>query len=545
MKKAKKILIPIIAVICVVALGFASYGAYLLFGVYGIEFKRTYPQSAIVEENYDNRVKFDQTGTTVIDDEAQYQTMDGFGASACWWGQNVGRWDNCEDILALLYDDEKGIGLNVYRYNLGAGSADDESIYAVRSRTESFLKNDGTYDFTADANSQNALSLAKKIAGDDLRVTLFANSAPVSLTKNGRAYSSPPENADEPNATNLDPSNYGAYADYLYTVAEHFLNQGYKVTDVSPINEPQYAWRGWYNEDGSISMNQEGCFYSEQDALALYKVLIEKFKGSDIDEKGCKLSLFESGAAEGRNTVFSNYANVLLGRQKEYAFDNIPLRRYFDTISTHSYWSATTTKKRCALLLADKFPNYDVICTEYCQMTNDSSTGVIDLIEKEGATNGMTIEYGTAMADVIIDDLTILNAKEWDWWLGCSFGVYTDGLVYLNDDDHSDIQTSKRLWCLGNFSKFIDEGAVRIAAGSGVKKLPVCAFRNPDGSTVIVYSNSTENDMNTSIADIDFNSCEVYTTSAEYDLEKTADNTTLTDNVISIPSQSVVTVVLK
>ncbi len=545
MKKAKKILIPVISVICVAVLGFVSYGAYVLFGVYGIESKRTYPESAAVEESYDNRVKYDETGTTVIDGEAQYQTMDGFGASACWWGQNVGGWNNCKDILALLYDGEKGIGLNIYRYNLGAGSVNDESIYETRSRTETFLKDDGTYDFSADANAQNALSIAKTLAGDDLRVTLFANSPPVSLTKNGKGYSDAPEKDDDPYTTNLDSANYGRYADYLYDTAMYFIDKGYKVTDVSPINEPQYAWRGWHNADGSVSMNQEGCYYSEQDALALYKVLVDKFKDSDADKAGCKLSLFESGAAEGRNTTFSNYMDVLLGRGKKNVFNNIPLRRYFDKISVHSYWSSTTTKKRCELLMQDRFSNYDIACTEYCQMTNDGNTGVMELIEKEGATNGMSIEYGTAMADVIIDDLVFLNAKEWDWWLGCSFGVYTDGLVYLNNENHSDIQTSKRLWCLGNFSKFIDEGAVRIASCSGVKKLPNCAFKNPDGSTVIVYSNSTENDMKTSLQGIDFGSCEVYTTSAEYDLEKTTDNTTLTDNVISIPSQSVVTVVLK
>ena len=56
--------------------------------------------------------------------------------------------------------------------------------------------------------------------------------------------------------------------------------------------------------------------------------------------------------------------------------------------------------------------------------------------------------------------MTVLNAVEWDWWTACAFGGYTDGLVYLDKDSHQ-IETSKRLWVLGNFSKFTDEGSVR------------------------------------------------------------------------------------
>ena len=542
--KIKKILIPVISVICVIALIAASYGAYILFGVYGVEAKRTYPVSAAVTDSYNSRVDAGETGVTVLDEKATYQTMQGFGASACWWAQTVGGWDNAKDILALLYDKENGIGLNIFRYNLGAGSVDDEHIYVERSRTESFLKADGTYDFDADANAQKVLAISKSLAGDDLRVTLFANSPPVSLTRNGLAYGSAGTDED-PWECNLDPANYEAYADYLYTVAKYFTDGGYKVTDVSPVNEPQYAWRAWYNADGSFSMNQEGGYYHENDMLGLYKVLIEKFDGSELDEKGCELSLFESGAVEGRNTTFSQLLDALLGKgKKQYKF-NRELRKYFDTISTHSYWSSEATKKRAANYLAEKYPNYDIICTEYCQMFNDGSTGVLNLIEEGGPTNGMTIEYGTAMAEVIIDDLTILNAKEWDWWTACSFGIYTDGLVYLNYEDHSDIQPAKRLWCLGNFSKFIDEGAVRIAADSGVKKLSNCAFKNPDGSTVIVYVNSKDIDQNTKLEGITSSSYEVYTTSAEYDLALTASGDNAAGTVISVPAQSVVTVVLK
>lgn len=529
----------IITAVCVVLLALIAAGLYIIFGVVGIDSKRTYAESEAVNANT-------QTGTTVIDSNTTYQTMNGFGASACWWGQEVGTWENCEEVLSYLYDDENGIGLNIYRYNLGAGSEGDDHITTENRKTECFLNADGTYDFSKDAGAQNALATAKKLVGDDLRVTLFCNSAPVSLTKNGKGYGDPLENENDDWVTNLDKENYEAFADYCYASAEYFLSEGYRVTDLSPINEPQYSWSAWYNEDGSYSVNQEGCHYSKQEATALMNVMVDKFSGSAVEEKGCKISMFESGSAEGKGSTAAAYIDCLLGKGPKYVFSNLKLRNYFDTISTHSYWSSQETKEEAAAYLADKYSNYDIVCTEYCQMTNDENTGVYDLIQKEnGTTNGMGIEYGVTMAQVIVDDLTILNAKEWDWWLGCSYGVYPDGLVYINADDHSDIQTSKRLWCLGNFSKFIEEGATRIACSSGVDGIESVAFKNTDGSTVIVYVNASENTLSTDISSITADNISVYTTDETRDLALTASTADGSFNgKVSVPAQSVVTVVL-
>jgi O-glycosyl hydrolase len=528
--KKKKVILAIVVALLVVVIAVLGY---IFFGVVGVDEKRVYTESDTVTANVN-------TGETVLDDKVTYQTMNGFGASACWWSQDVGGWENSKEILTYLYDSENGIGLNIYRYNLGAGSKGDEHILTENRSTFCFLNSDGTYDFSTDANAQSALATAKELAGDDLRVTLFCNSAPVSLTDNGAGYGSALSD-DDPWITNISEENYEAFADFCYNSADYFINQGYRVTDVSPINEPQYSWAAWYNEDGSYSVNQEGCHYSKTEAAALYNAMIERFNGSEVDSNGCKISMFESGSAEGKGSSCAAYLDCILGKGPKYVFKNKELRDYFDTVSFHSYWSSTETKEETAQYLADKYSTYDVVCTEYCQMTNDENTGVYDLIsQEEDGTNGMTIEYGVAMAKVIMDDLTILNAKEWDWWTACSYGVYPDGLVYINADDHNDIQTSKRLWCLGNFSKFIDENATRIACSSGIDSISSCAFVNPDNSTVVVYVNNTDTDQSTTLNCADDYS--VYTTSAQYDLEKT-DSGEAGDITVNLPAMSVVTVI--
>lgn len=529
-KTKKAIIISAISLIAIIL----AVGAYILFGIVGVEGKREFAQSDAVQNNIN-------TNVTVVDEKVSYQTIKGFGSSGAWWAREVGDWENSEKILSYLYDSEKGIGLNIYRYNLGAGSKNDEHLYVESNRTESFLKSDGSYDFSVDGTAQNCLATAKKIAGDDLRVTFFANSAPVSLTKNGLAYGSARKD-DDPWESNLDESNYNAYADYCYTVAEHFVNEGYRVTDISPINEPQYVWSAWYNEDGTFSCNQEGCHYDKYQARDLMLAMVNRFSGSELEaESEVKVSMFESGGMEGAGTTAASYVDCILGKGPKYVFKNKILRDYFDSVSMHSYWSDTATKQATADFFAEKYSNYDVSATEYCQMYNDGNSGVYDLIQaEENGTNGMTIEYGVAMADVIMKDLTIVNVNEWDWWLGCSFGTYTDGLVYINRDNHDDIQTSKRLWCLGNFSKFINEGALRLACSSGVDGISSCAFMNTDNSKVVVYVNNTQNDASATLAVS--NAYEVYTTSEKYNLEKT-DSGSAGNAQINLPAMSVVTVV--
>ena len=99
------------------------------------------------------------------------------------------------------------------------------------------------------------------------------------------------------------------------------------------------------------------------------------------------------------------------------------------------------------------------------------------------------------MANTIVDDLTIMNANEWDWWTACSYGTYTDGLIYLDEDNHENLDFSKRYYCLGNFSKFIKEGAVRVACSSGVKNVRSVAFVNEDNTVVTVYINNNDKNL--------------------------------------------------
>ena len=87
----------------------------------------------------------DSTPTSIpVDEEIRIdplnkrQIIEGFGASGAWWAQDVGGWEDesREQIIKLLFDQQEGIGLSIYRYNIGGG--DGENIPDNWRRAETF-----------------------------------------------------------------------------------------------------------------------------------------------------------------------------------------------------------------------------------------------------------------------------------------------------------------------------------------------------------------------------------------------------------------------
>ncbi|RYE28824.1 MAG: hypothetical protein EOP48_33125, partial [Sphingobacteriales bacterium] len=108
-----------------------------------------------------------------IDDEKQ--TIEHFGASDCWSTKYVGNWANIQkknqiaDYLftmdTLSSGQPKGIGLSLWRFNIGAGSLEQGSSSGIADewrREECFLSPDGTYDWNKQSGQQWFLDAAKQ-----------------------------------------------------------------------------------------------------------------------------------------------------------------------------------------------------------------------------------------------------------------------------------------------------------------------------------------------------------------------------------------------
>jgi O-glycosyl hydrolase len=78
------------------------------------------------------------------------------------------------------------------------------------------------------------------------------------------------------------------------------------------------------------------------------------------------------------------------------------------------------------------------------------------------------------------------------YWWGVSSTGHDSALIGLSG---STLTASKRYYALANFSRFVRPGATRIAATSGDSNLTVSAYRNSDGSTVIVVLNTGQSNV--------------------------------------------------
>ncbi|MBN1935385.1 MAG: hypothetical protein JW934_12010 [Anaerolineae bacterium] len=84
-------------------------------------------------------------------------------------------------VIRLLFDREQGIGLSIYRYNMGSGSG--EEIRDPWRRAETFEVEPGVYDWSRDRNALWVMKAARQ-AGADTFVA-FANSPPARMTRSG------------------------------------------------------------------------------------------------------------------------------------------------------------------------------------------------------------------------------------------------------------------------------------------------------------------------------------------------------------------------
>lgn len=411
-------------------------------------------QGNACKDNPASDTELPDEGAVLIDLTERYQEIEGFGASDAWSAQYVGNWPDKKrnEIADLLFsrdmdelENPRGIGLNTWRFNIGAGSkpqAENSNINDPWRRTEGFLQDDGSYDWEQQSGQRWFLQSAKERGVENF--IAFVNSPPVQLTKNGKA------NTSYPGTSNIDPENYDDFSDFLVKVIEHFMIVETIHFDlVSPVNEPQWDW----------DRGQEGCPYTNSEISALAKSLSARLLESalstliELPEAGDIKYLYSNATSK---TSKDNQLEVFYGTG-DYTLSDLPnLSPY---AAGHSYWS---TDKRDLIprreALWEKIKSIPAVdgyaMTEFC---------IMDYEEMQGNGRNLGISPALYMARVIHYDLTVANASSWQWWLAISPYDYKDGLIYIDKSENDgQIYRSKMLYALGNYSRFIEKGMQRV-----------------------------------------------------------------------------------
>ncbi|MXN93292.1 xylanase [Flavobacterium sp. Sd200] len=479
-----------------------------------------------------------------IDDAVTYQTIEHFGASDAWSCQFVGNWPDAKrnaiaDLLFSQNTDVKGnplgIGLSLWRFNIGAGSAEQGTESGIGDewrRAESFLQPDGSYDWNRQKGQVWFAHAAKQ--RNVGKLLIFPNSPPVSLTQNGKAF------ANKDLKTNLQSSKFEAYANYLATVAQGMQKMGLTPDYISPMNEPQWDW----NDGG-----QEGTPFYNNEIAQVAKLLDQK-----ISDKGltAKINLAEAGQI---NYLYEEHNRTGRANQvKDFFVQGSPnyignLKNLDNSISGHSYFTtspfATSVAQRQQLATSvNQISGLKYWMSEYCILGDNDG-------EIKGNGRDLGITSALYLARTIHTDLAEAQATAWHWWVAISPYDYKDGLVYIDmNKTDGTFYESKMLWSLGNYSRFIRPGYQRVNienvnSTTTDKNFLFSAYKDAaTGKLVTVIINSGNDAVPVTLQHTKAlkGELEVYVTSADKDLELLKVEA---KRSFTVPAQSILTVVSK
>ena len=408
-----------------------------------------------------------------INVQKEYQTFKSIGASGAWWAQIVGGWSHIDEvsgkpvrdrIAELLYNKETGIGMGVYRYNIGAGSKHSgKGEYSQPARaTECFEFSKGEYDWTRDSNAVYMMKKCVENGADE--VIFFVNSPIERLTRNGLAHNKKHQLFHE----NISKKNYKEFAKYCLDVTEYFVKEGVPVKYLSPVNEPIWVWNG----------GQEGCFYRPRSVKNVFKVFAE-----EIDKRETLKNVKLSGAESGDLRWFNKSYTRQLLKDKN-------VRKHLDGVDVHSYCLPLPLPitipflndrlgfvKRFRKWMDKNYPDISVIMSEWTHMQGGRDYGM---------------DSALVTATTMYEDFTLLNAVSWQHWIAVSEVDYCDGLIYINLEDKT-FEITKRYYVTGNFSKYIKPDSKRIEAKTDDENVLVTAFKN-DREIVLVFINNSNDD---------------------------------------------------
>lgn len=492
-----------------------------------------------------------------LDTNIRHQTIHSFGASDCWRTQFIGaNWsrNKRKQMAELLFStklDEAGnpvgIGLSMWRFNIGSGSHEaggNSGVSSLWRRTECFLNEDGSWDWSKQAGQRWFLDAARQ---HGVKYTLgFSITPPYFMTRNGMCRASKGDNAN----LNIRDDQYDHYASFMAKVSKRL---GFDY--LSPINEPQWDWNG-SSQEGTPATNSQ-----------CYKLI------SELDKhlQGAKTKVIFGEAGDIRYLYREGTDKPQRDNQIEELFDIssphsiLKFGSVAPVVSGHSYWSTfpvdtmINTRKELLKSITSKLPeNITYWQSEYCPMEKNA--------DNPHGGGGRDTGMATALyiARVIHYDMTISNASSWQSWTAFSEWNYKDGLIFIDDGKQTNgasslkdpmvesckyngtFRTSKYLWALGNFSRFVRPGMVRIGVVDNINPLQqaydlmTSAYMNVQTKQIAVvfinYSQSAKK-IKLSATDNHKSRWSMFITSAEKDLAFCG----TVEDYLSIPPSSVVT----
>jgi O-glycosyl hydrolase len=377
-----------------------------------------------------------EPGTTLVklDPAQKHQRFEGWGTSLCWWADRVGRWSQAgrAKLVEALVDSEAGLGLNIYRYNIGGGENPSHTHMDEYKDIPGFQSQDGTFHPEADPY-QRAVLLDLTARQKDLILEAFSNSPPYFMTKSGCASGS------SDGSDNLKSDAYEPFANYLTDVVKLYKESyGVVFRTLEPLNEPSANW--WKSNGG-----QEGCHFGRASQEKLIALVQQQLQAKGLTET--------SVSAADENSIDDAYNNL-----KAFSAATVAA---IGQVNVHSY-NGTKRKELRAL------------ATSLNKRLWQSESGPLSV---EVADD---IEAALFMGGRILADLRDMEAEAWvDWQVG---DVSRNWGSFTLDDKAESYKPLKRFYVQANYSRFIRPGAEFVLVNS----TDMVAALAPDGRSLTV-----------------------------------------------------------
>ncbi|CAM3402162.1 glycoside hydrolase [Paenibacillus lupini] len=434
-----------------------------------------------------------------------YEGFEGWGTSLAWWGHIVGQWSNIdkrEEVLDLVFDADKGLGLNIVRYNIGGGENPSIQPNTLRPGGDvpGFQPEKGVWDWNAD-EGQRLVMLAAFDRGATI-AEAFSNSPPYWMTISGSVTGA----VDGGN--NLQEEYYEDFADYLTEVVQHYKEAyGIEFRTLNPLNEPISNW--W--KKGNI---QEGAHFTIDKQMEIIKQTANSLQLKGLS--GTTVS------APDENSV-DETLEMLHGYDEE-TFNSLA------QINTHTYTGVQLSELR---KLAEE-KGKRLWMSEY-------GTGGTEPHNHEDLSSVLEL------AERVITDLHQLQPTAWVYWQAIEDESAQNNWGFIHTDfRHGDgsYELTKQYYAMAQFSKFIRPGSRILFTGD---ERSIAAYDAAIKQLTIVTCNtgdSREVSYDLSAFQIDDCAAKVYRTSQRDNLAESELSMYSNGFTLELDGQSVTTVVL-
>ena len=373
----------------------------------------------------------------------EYQEMKGFGGAFTEAASSTLDKLSPErraEIIKRYFDKDEGIGYNLGRvhmnscdFSLGNYTCVDEGDMTLES-------------FRIDRDKASVIPMVKDaMAYGEIDMLASPWSPPAYMKTNNMMN----------RGGKLKKEYYELWSQYFVKFIEAYKAEGIEIQGVTIQNEPN-ATQTW-----------DSCTYTAEEELDF----AQNYLGPKMYDMGVKVFFWDHN----KERVIDR-ADVMLASEKA--------QKYVSGIAFHWYSGDHFEELE---MFHKMYPNKEMLFSEGCY---EYSRGMLD-----------TVKIGEKYAHDMIGNFNNYCNMFLDWNLLLNgeggpnhVGNFCDAPI-MADTENDEIIIHDSYYYIGHFSKYVQRGAKRIGCSKFTSQLETVAFKNPDGSIVVVVLNSTEDDI--------------------------------------------------